>query len=281
MIVAKYFVDVLTPIQISFLRWFFAMIFLLPFTIKSIWQYKKELIESWQIVLWSSMLGVILVNLFVYIAGYSATAIDMSLIGSTGPILLVVLSAIFLKTELSKRQIFGFLVTIIGVLMIIFKGKFVDIPFVIGDIWMIAMSVCFAIYGLITAMRPKLLPQIVLLSTTIVVAVIILAPLFWNSLKYHPIDNLSTVDWLVMLYMGLFNSVIAYFCWNIAIEKLGSVKSGIIYCLLPLFTTIEAALFLGEKIYASQIYGGLVVLLGVFLTIVKSHFKISIKIERA
>ena len=69
-----------------------------------------------------------------------------------------------------------------------------------------------------------------------------------------------------MIYLGIFNSVLSYLAWNTSLAKIGNVKAGIIYYLLPIFSGIEAYFILGEKIYASEIAGGILVISGIMLT---------------
>ena len=78
--------------------------------------------------------------------------------------------------------------------------------------------------------------------------------------------QLNAEDLGVILYLGIFNSILAYLAWNISLAKIGNLKAGIIYYLLPIFSGIEAALILGEKIYPSEIAGGALIILGIMLT---------------
>lgn len=70
-------------------------------------------------------------------------------------------------------------------------------------------------------------------------------------------------DLAVLVYLGIFNSVISYLAWNTALAKIGNVKTSIIYYLLPIFSGAEAYFILNEHIYASQIWGGLLVVAGI------------------
>ncbi|MBP3418679.1 MAG: DMT family transporter [Alphaproteobacteria bacterium] len=75
----------------------------------------------------------------------------------------------------------------------------------------------------------------------------------------------------MFVYLGIFNSVISYLCWNSALARIGNIKTSIIYYLLPLFSSIGAYLVLHEKIYASQLIGGALVIGGIALVSLKSQ----------
>ena len=281
-IVSKYLVNTMTPWQIAFFRWFFAMVALLPFTAKGIIKYRKIIYKNSILILFMSIFGIVLSNTFIYIAGHTISAIDMSLINVSGPIFLVVLSAIFLKQKMKKEQAYGLLITILGIIIVVARGSIVNLEnfeLKIGDFWTLMAALTFGSYGTLMLKKPKELPEIVLLSVIITTAVIIILPIFISSLKYNNLSTLPKTTWALMVYMGVVNSLLAYLCWNTALNKFGSVKISVIYYLMPIFSMIESYFLLGEKILLSQIYGGFLVLLGILIIEFYGNYKI--KIERA
>lgn len=50
-----------------------------------------------------------------------------------------------------------------------------------------------------------------------------------------------------ILYLGIGTSVLAFWCWNLAIAKLGAGKTVLFGNLIPVFSTLEAVFFIGEK----------------------------------
>ena len=279
-IVARYFADTFTPWQISFYRWFFASIVLLPFTIKQVIKDWDIITKNFKILFWLSLTGIVLMNTFSYYAGRTISAVEMSLIGVMGPVFIVILSRIFLHEYISKFQYFGILVSFIGVITIIVHGQFLmigDLKLQIGDFWMSLLALSFAIYSVISKFRPKGISQLTSLSFTIFLATIIILPLFiYDNIK-HPICNWTSLEIWTLLYMGIFNSILAYLFWNFALDKIGSLKSSMIYYLMPVFSSIEAYFLLGENIYPAQIYGGLLVIVGIFMTNKKSD---KVELER-
>lgn len=279
-IVARYFADTFTPWQISFYRWFFASIVLLPFTIKQVIKDWDIITKNFKILFWLSLTGIVLMNTFSYYAGRTISAVEMSLIGVMGPVFIVILSRIFLKEYISKFQFFGILISFIGVITIIVHGQFLmigDLKLQIGDFWMSLLALSFAIYSVISKFRPKGISQLTSLSFTIFLATIIILPLFiYDNIK-SPICNWTSLEIWTLLYMGIFNSILAYLFWNFALDKIGSLKSSMIYYLMPVFSSVEAYFLLGENIYPAQIYGGLLVIVGIFMTNKKSD---KIELER-
>lgn len=270
-IVSRYLLGVLYPWQIAFFRWLIAALILLPFTYKDIWEHRRIYLKHWKWVLALSFFGIALSNTFVYIAGYTVTAVEMSLIQVTGPIFLIVFSRLAGIITISNKQRFGLLLCMIGVITIILHGRFMDLEKLhleIGDFWMLMTAVTFGYYSYLMTKKPTEVGQMSLLSLTVVLGTVICIPLLIYDTVLNPFTS-ANVNWttfLIMIYMGLFNSVLAYLCWNTALDKLDSIKVGMVYYLMPVFSTIEAYFILNEEIYTAQLWGGILILIGIFLT---------------
>ena len=85
--------------------------------------------------------------------------------------------------------------------------------------------------------------------------------------------QLQPIDIAVFVYLGIFNSVIAYLAWNSALSRLGNLKTSIIYYLMPLFAGIEAYFLLHEKLYWSSLAGGILIIGGIALVSLKAKNK--------
>lgn len=280
-IVAKYYANTFSPWQISFYRWFFASVILLPFTYKTIWRMKDELVRYWKLILSLSMSGIVLMNTFAYFAGRTIGAMKMSLISVMGPVFIVLLSRLFLHTKLSKGQVLGILISFFGVFSVIINGDFANlrnITFETGDIWMSMLALFFAIYSVLMSFKPKSISHLVLLSINIFLGTIIIFPVFAYDVVVNPVcDKWNLISYSVLLGLGIFNSVLAYLFWNMALEKIGNVRASVIYYLTPVFSFIEAYFILGEKIKIPQIVGGMVVIFGIYLT---TKYTRKVEIER-
>ena len=134
-----------------------------------------------------------------------------------------------------------------------------------------ALALFFAIYSVLSRSKPKELSQTLTLAFTIFLGLIIITPFFMFDNDLYGMVRWDKVSFLSMLGMGIFNSVLSYLFWNMALEKIGSLKSSMVYYLMPIFSSVEAYFILGEQVYVSQVYGGLLVLLGIFLTNKKTN----------
>lgn len=216
----------------------------------------------------AALTGIVFDNTLVYYAGHTASAVNMGVLEITRPIFLVALTRVFLKTKICVHQIGGLFIAVFGVLVIIFRGDITQlskIKFVSGDFIMLVNAFSFAVYSLLQSYRPKEISQREMLGGTVIIGLFFLIPLtLWNAGEQKLLDiNIEDIGLLV--YLGVFNSVISYLSWNSALAEIGNIKTSMIYYLLPLFSGIEAYFILDEKIYSSQIWGGLLIILGIIL----------------
>ena len=268
LIIASYFATSLEPFEIAFGRWFVASLILVPMAWTGIKQKFSLLLKSWKLVISLAVTGIVLDNTLIYYAGRTASAINMGLLDVTGPIFLVILSRIFLKTPISLQQILGLIIAVFGVIVIILQGDLTQLrhfKLVSGDLIMLFNTFCFAVYSLLQAKRPPQISQSAMLGATAVAGVIIIVPFLFGTVSLAKLESLQLSDFAVFIYLGIFNSVLSYLSWNTALARIGNIKTSIIYYLLPLFSGIEAYLILHEKLYWSQLIGGILVIGGIAL----------------
>ena len=130
---------------------------------------------------------------------------------------------------------------------------------------MLFNTLSFATYSLLQHKRPPEISQTALLACTAVAGACILLPLMLITTPMAKLSSFDGQDWGLVIYLGVFNSVIAYLAWNNALTTLGNVRTSIIYYLLPIFSGIGAYFALGEKLYWYDMVGGLCVIGGIAL----------------
>ncbi len=267
-IIAKEHATDLTPIEFAAGRWLVAALILLPFTAKELWKnrayFKKRLLWIFSL----GLSGIVLDNTLIYLAAETASATNIGILSILAPIFLALLSFFFLHKPITRKQIIGMLVAVFGVLIVITKGDLTDITrmkIAVGDFWVIANAAFFALYSFLQFSKPKNISQTALLSITVWAGVIVLLPLLFLYTPLPVLRKLTLVDYSLFIYLGIFNSVLAYLFWNSALAKIGAVQTGIIYYLLPIFTMIEAAFVLKSEIHLNQIIGGFIVICGILL----------------
>lgn len=112
------------PLTLAFLRWCVAFIIFFPIAFRQLKREWRILKKHWLIVIILSLTGVAAFNTLVYIGLHYTTSINASLMNSSTPIMIYILSFIFLKEKLSKFQLIGTVLSLCGVAFIIMGGSF-------------------------------------------------------------------------------------------------------------------------------------------------------------
>lgn len=260
----------LSPFTLSFFRWVVALIIFFPIARSSLKRDWKQIKKHLPIVFIMALTGVAAFNTIVYIGLHYTTAINASLVNSTTPILIYILSYFFLKERLTRIQLIGTMISLTGVLLIISKGSlisFIQLSFSYGDLIVLIAAISWSIYSLLLKRYADELPTQATFLINIIIGTLILFPFF----IYELINPNITIVWSItsvsaIFYTGIFASIVSFVCWNIGVVRIGANKAGIYLNLIPVFATLFAVLFIGESLLLFQFIGGMFVILGVYLS---------------
>jgi len=255
------------PIGLSFWRWIVATLVVLPFTIKYIRKFRSIIFQEWRIYLGMAFCLIVLGNTTIYIALNYTTAINAAIVSSVQPAITFALSWLLYREIVTKGQISGAGIAIIGVLYIISRG---DIAVLIslrpnpGDIWMVVSVVGFSLYAVLLKKLPSSVPAILTLNVIQFLGIILLLPFYvWEILYSQPME-LNNITVISVLWAGIMVAVAAVGLWNYTNLKLGANKaSGTIHLRL-IMITIMAIIFLGERLELFHFIAFGIIMLGVF-----------------
>ncbi|GAB4356422.1 MAG: DMT family transporter [Gammaproteobacteria bacterium] len=257
------------PIALSFWRWLVAFLILLPFALRTAWQEWHLVIRHWRFLFVQGVLGVTGYNTLVYLGLQTTTAINAAVVSATIPVIIVFISFLVYQERIARRQALGGLISFFGVIWIISHGSPADLFGLHanrGDLWILAAALTWASYSVFLRHYPEQLHPLVFLLCIMAAGLLVLAPFYaWEHLGGRTI-RFDTTTVITVLYVALFASVIAFICWNRAVRWVGANRAGIFVHFMPVFSTLLAILFLGERLYAYHLVGIAAVATGITLT---------------
>jgi drug/metabolite transporter (DMT)-like permease len=255
------------PVTLSFLRWWFAFLMILPFA----W---KHLVRDWgairshlgtMIVL--SLTGISAINTLQYWALEHTLALNMLLLQSSGPLFVAVWSLILLGVRLTLIQVGGIALSLAGVLVILLHGDFTalaGIEFNKGDIIFTVALAIFGLYSALSLKRPAI-HGLSFAAFTFGCGAVCLVPLLIVELLTRPVMRLDAMNLLALFYVAVFPSTLAYLCFNRGVQLIGANRAAPVFHLVPVFGSVMAIVFLGERPQLFHIVGFALVLTGVFV----------------
>jgi len=259
--------ETIPPIGLSFWRWIVA----LPVFVVLAWPHVRKdwplVRHRWPILVLYSILSITVYNTFVYIGLNTTTAINMLLINTGRPVVIVFLSYLFLREKLTLVQGLGFLLALAGTLTILARGDvdvLLGVRFIVGDLWVVLATVGWAFYTVLLPRRPAIHPTNFMLVTIVVGTVILLPFYLWEAFLVRPVPLGPSTYWAVG-YLGLIAGAVAFLCFNRMVEVLGPNRAGLTSYLLPIIGTMLAIFFLHEQFHAFHVAGIILILIGVVL----------------
>ena len=120
------------------------------------------------------------------------------------------------------------------------------------------------------------LPKKATFLATIVIGIIVLLPFTsWKGIhSAFELSKITLMEWVGILYLGIFPSVLSFLCWNEGIMQVGPSKSSNFLHLIVFFAGI-IAFFVGETYSVVQFIGGVMILMGVLVTSNPQFFKLA------
>jgi len=263
------------PITLAFCRWALACLILLPFAARPVRRDWPVVKRNWRVILALSIAGIACFNTFLYLGLRTTGAVNAALLQAAMPLIIVIFTAIGFREKAGGWQMAGLAAGFAGVAAIMLRGDvshLAGLHFNGGDLWCLLGVVCYAGYTAFLRLRPAM-GQISFIFVSFFLGGMILAPFAAGELYLGGAETLLAAVsedafsvLAVILYVGLFPSIGAYFFFNRAVDVLGANRAGATLYLVPLFTSVLAVLFLGEPFRLYHLAGLALIFAGLGLS---------------
>jgi len=248
---------------LAFIRFGGASLLLFPFV------YNKLTIKRGDILMLvlASFCGVSL-NIAFFFSGLKfTTALNTVLLGTTGPLFVLLAAHIFLKEKWRKKTILGALLCFTGVGVVIGRDIISNGLHLspIGDTFILLSVLSFVGYAIISKKLNKIYSFPVLAFCSFLIGAITFAipaifEYFQNPLWVKNVSNISIFG---AFYGIVFSSLFAYSLWQWALTRLEATSVAIFGYIDPALATIASVLILGETITPIFILGAWLILSGI------------------
>lgn len=260
------------PITLNFVRWLLAFALLLPLA----WQVLRPgspLWPHWRRYALLGLLGIGSYNALQYLALQTSTPLNVTLVGSGMPVWMLIIGALCFGVPASRRQIAGVLLSVAGVVLVLSRGSWEQLPalrLVPGDLYMVAATISWSFYSwlLVRTSEPRELRG----DWAAFLMAQMIFGLGWSG-AFAGVEwslGATQITWGWPLAAGLAfiavgPAILAYRFWGVAAQRAGPVVGGFFINLTPLFAAVLSTVFLGEAPHLyhalafALIVGGIVV----------------------
>ncbi|MNJ39782.1 EamA-like transporter family protein [compost metagenome] len=263
-VITKMSAGAIFPAEIGFYRWLLAGLLFTPFLLRPMLRNWPQIRPNLGKIFVLGVLGMAVYQSLAYFAAAITSATNMGIILSLMPLMSLALAIISLGQRLTYGALIGAVVSFVGVLLVVSAGNLAALlhhGVNGGDAMMLIATLAYALYSTLLKKWQLRLPPLVLLYLQVLVAIIVLFPLFLFSEK----TGLGMGNIGLVLYACVLASMVAPLVWMQAVSRLGPSRTTLFFNLLPAVTAVIAALVLDEHLAMYHLFGGLLTLAGVIL----------------
>jgi drug/metabolite transporter (DMT)-like permease len=195
-------------------------------------------------------------------------ASNVAIIIAATPLLTTIAIDLISRQERVNRSIYYYsIISLIGVALVVFNGKFILKLNPIGDMLTLGASIMWVLYSIIILKVQGKYSSAIISRKIFFYGVLTLLPYF----AFEPMD----ITWELLckptvagnlIFLGVLASLVCYVAWNMVIEKLGAINSTNYLYLNPVVALVTSYLVLDERITLLAIIGTVMILAGVALS---------------
>lgn len=203
-----------------------------------------------------------------------STASEAGIIFATTPIITLIAASIFLKEKTTLLQKIGIILSIAGILYIIYYTGGVSGSTSLKGVLLLLLSV-FAVvvyYVLGKVISANFSAMEITVWMTLLAFIVFNGFSVVSHIQSHTLNQffspLLHAEFLwAVLYLGVLSSMITAFLTNFALSQVPASQIAVFNNISPLISIAGGILILGETLFAYHIIGGVLVLTGVAMTV--------------
>lgn len=238
--------------------------------------------DEWLFVC-AGLAGVTVYQFMENVAISFTSASNVSIIVSICPIFTAIIAQIFLRERhLTVWFVVGFFIAIVGITCVSFNGVVVLHVSPKGDLLALGAAVSWGFYSLFVSKINQLeLDSIQATRRIFFWAIVCMIPLAVygahngnaeasTAITLDAATNAARwknpLNWLNLLFLGWGASAFCFAAWNIACDRLGTVRATLGIYLIPVVTIVFAFFALHERISVMGAVGALLTIAGLFVS---------------
>lgn len=253
-VVGRVVSPLISPMTLNLLRWSFAFLLLLPLA-GSILRRGSPLWPQWRRFFALALLSTSGYNALLYLALNTSTPINVTLVGASTPVWMLLIGRFFFGTPVSGQQMLGAVLSIAGVVLVLCRGQWellLSLHLVAGDLCVLLASIGWAYYSWMLA-YPTFESASIRADWAAFLLSQVVFGLVWSLLfagaEWTLTDARLHWGWplfCALLFIAIGPAVVAYAAWGAGVSRAGPAMAGFFINLTPLFTALLSAAFLSE-----------------------------------
>lgn len=246
--------DLIPPITLNLIRWLLAFAIVLPLAYRVL-RVHSPLWAHWRRYALLGLLGIGLYNALQYMALQTSTPINVTLVGASMPVWMLVVGALFFDARVTRQQALGALLSVCGVFLVLSRGDWAQLlafRLVPGDVFMMLATISWAFYSWLLSHTSE--PASIRGDWAAFLMAQMAFGLVWSG-SFAGVEwatGRTHVEWgwplaAALAFIAVGPAVVAYRCWGVGVQRAGPAVAGFFINLTPLFAGVMSVVFLGES----------------------------------
>ena len=257
------------PYSASFLRFLTASLFLFAMIILKEGRVPPPKRHQVTPAILLGMTGVFAYNVFFFFGMKTVSAGRASLIVASNPVFISLLSAFFFRERLDAGKAMGILLCLTGATLVISRGDILSLftgGVGWGEVFILGCVASWVAYSLIGKFIMRdFSPLAAVTYSCLIGCAALLPPALMEDIT-GLIGGFPLRDWIGLLYLGFFGTVLGFFWYYEGIRAIGPSRAAVFINFVPVSGVFFGWLLLAEAVNLSLLTGATLVLGGVYLT---------------
>jgi drug/metabolite transporter (DMT)-like permease len=206
--------------------------------------------------------------------GVARTSASLSAIVITlSPLLVVLMSAIFLRERLNRSQTAGIVLATAGAVLLVTRGS-VEVggsDYWLGVIFLGLNVLAWGLYNILGKRALESQHPMTLTAYMTILGAVCLLPFAAADGGLAALSSASSGTWLAIGYLVVLSSVVAYVAYNYALRILPASQASVFQFLNPVAASLLAHVLLDEPLTLISALGGCMAIAGVYLANRQAH----------
>ncbi|MGP5514506.1 DMT family transporter [Psychrobacter alimentarius] len=226
--------------------------------------------ENWKVLTLVGLFSAAIPFVLFSLSARSVNAGVLAVLNASVPMMSGFIASTFFKDRLSKKQILGLVIGVVGVIILMSENLFGEQAATSGSGLLsmgYALLACvgYAVGANITRNYLDNVSPVAITAGSLIIGSVIMLPVALYEFPYG--KSISLMAWVSVICIGVFSTAIALIFMNQLIKSIGPMRATSITLVIPIFAIILGYLLLGEALDTPAIIGSVVILFGTYLSL--------------
>ena len=231
---------------------------------------RQGILKNWKVLTLVGLFSAAIPFVLFSLSARSVNAGVLAVLNASVPMMSGFIASTFFKDRLSKKQILGLVIGVVGVIILMSENLLGEQAATSGSGLLsmgYALLACvgYAVGANITRNYLDNVSPVAITAGSLIIGSVIMLPVAFYEFPYG--KSISLTAWVSVICIGVLSTAIALIFMNQLIKSIGPMRATSITLVIPIFAIVLGYLLLGEALDTPAIIGSVVIMFGTYLSL--------------